>query len=284
MLLLSLFVGCGLLIGLCLFPEGESAAYVVAQQGALNDSIDVTGLFLYEEVVVSAEEAGTFYPALCSGDGVAADDICGEFHRLNDLFAAPVVTVASPVSGIYSEAIDGWEGILVPERLGDLELPAVLEGYEPPEADGKSFFRRGEPCFKVIDNKKDIVFLAELGTVTLTEERVSLAFGEEACFGTVLEQKHFARGNFALISMAPFDGCYGARRAEATLILGRKEGILVSEAALTTRFGEIGVYRVDDGGTAFCPVTVVCRADGQCLVSGISSGDRLLCGKSDCVF
>lgn len=276
-------VGC-LLLGLSLYSSTENDVYFVAREGALNDSIRVKGLFLYEERVIAAEEAGTFYPGLRNGDGVAAGEICGEFHRLNDIFHTPVITVSSPISGIYSDRIDGWEHILVSDRLTDLDFPAVLECYEASETKTYSFLRKGDPCFKVIDNKKDILFLADLGTVTLSGKSVSLLFEGERHKGQVLRLRHFAEHTFALISMAPFEGCYDSRSVEMELILDRKDGILVDATAVTTRFGEIGVYRMENGDLRFCPVTVLCKNENQCIVSGISLGDRLLCVKTDCVF
>lgn len=281
--LILLGIGC-IVIGLNLYRSTEKDVYVVARSGTLTDRITVKGLFLYEETVITAEEAGTFYSDLRDGDGVAVGDVCGKFHRLNDIFDVPVITVSSPISGIYSERIDGWEAILVPERLTSLDLPMVMECYEKSESKVSSFVRKGALCFKVIDNKKNILFLADLGTVTLSEEYVSLLFNEELREGVVLKLWHFADRTFALISMAPLEQCYTSRSAEMELILGKKDGILVDAAAVTTCLGEIGVYRMKDGDLRFCPVTVLCKDENQCLVSGISSGDRLLCVKTDCVF
>lgn len=269
------------MVGACLFwfKPTERGVYALAQTGTFTDTMEICGLFLYEETVVTAEEAGTFYPDLSSGEAVAAGEVCGKFHRLNDLFAEPIVVLTSPRSGIYSEEIDGWEHVFTPASLAHLDLPLLFDSYEEVPMPLASLLRKGDACFKVIDNKKNVVFLADLGTMKLAEEKVSLYFEGQALAGKVLEQKYFGERCFAWISMAPFEGCYDSRFAEMELILGKKEGILVDTAALTSRFGTVGVYRAEDGELEFCPVSILGQKEEKTLVSGISDGDMLLNGK-----
>lgn len=283
-LLISVLVVC--LVGGFLFwyKPTEPGVYAMAEAGTFTDTMDICGLFLYEETVVTAMEAGTFYPDLNSGEAVAAGEICGTFHRLNDLFAEPTVELTSPRSGIYSELIDGWEHVFSPDSSVPLDLPLLFDSYEPKPMPLSSLLRKGDACFKIIDNKKNVVFLADLGKTVLPENTVTLYFKGQAVSGHVQKQKYFGERCFAWISMVPLEGCYDSRFAEMELVLSKKEGILVENTVLTSRFGTVGVYRTKGGKLEFCPVSVLGKDEKKSLVSGISDGDMLLKGKSNCVF
>lgn len=258
----------------------ETGVYAVAEEGLFVDKAEICGLFLYEERVVTAEEAGHFYPGFSNGSAVAAGEVCGEFHRLNDLFKDPVVMVRSPISGIWCDAIDGWENTLTADRLSSLDLPMVMDHYSGCAVRSGSFLRRGDACFKVIDNKKDVLFLADLGSQSTVEDVLTFDFRGQKITGKLLEKKYFGDRLFALVSFAPFDDCYNSRFAEMEWIREKKNGIVVSAAAVTTRLGQEGVYRSDQGELIFCPVSVLDRNEEECLVSGIEAGDRILCLKT----
>jgi len=278
-LLLS-FLVVSAVVGLLLwYNPAEGDVYALAEEGTFTETMNICGFFLYEETVVTAKEAGTFYPDVKNGEAVAAGERCGTFHRLNDLFAEPVVELTSPCSGIYSEDIDGWEHIFSSDSLAYLDLPQLFESYEKVPMPLASLTRKGDACFKVIDNKKNVVFLADLGTSALTEETVTLLFNGQAVSGTVQAKKYFGEHCFAWISMAPFEECYRSRFTKMELILGKREGILVDNAFLTSRFGTVGIYRAANGNLEFCPVSVLCQNEENALVSGISEGDMLLKGK-----
>lgn len=254
--------------------------YAVAEVGSLNEKVQVKGLFIYDETVVTAPAAGTFYGGFADGDGVAVGEVCGELHRLNDLFSEPVQMMTSPVSGILSYAVDGWENILSPSSLGQLDLPALFDGYEMPESDPSSFVYSGDACFKVMDNKKDLHLLLDLGMMTPEKETMHLNFGEEELTGKVVSLRRYGQRCFALVQVAPIEEVYRSRYAEFEWILAEREGVVVNSSALTKRFGEVGVYCSKKGKLSFSPVTVICSDDGFSLVEGISVGDCVLCGKS----
>ena len=264
-----------------MFTErGTKAVYTVAEEGRLYEKITVRGLFLYDETVVTAPAAGTFYGGFAEGDGVAVHEVCGELHRLNDLFSEPVEVITSPVSGILSYNLDGWENILTPASVGQLDLPSLFDGYETGESSATSFVYAGDACFKVMDNKKDLYLLVDLGTMMPENKKIRLSFGKEEITGEVVSLRRYGEGCFALVQMAPMEEAYRSRYVEMEWILAEREGVLVDSSALTERFGETGVYRSEKGKLSFSPVTVVCSDGVTSLVEGISAGDCVLCGKS----
>lgn len=276
-----LLLGVLFVFGTCLFfsryaPED---AYTTAKTGIYTETAAVTGLFLYEETVVSAAESGTFYPGLFTGDAVSAGEVCGELHRLNDLFTDPVMVMTSPCSGIYSEVTDGWEDILTAEALSSLDLPAVFRNYEVTERIS-AFRRGGDACFKVMDNKKDLCLLLSLGELRPEGERTELLLGGERFFCEILSRRYFGNDLYALVKVAPRDICYASREVEVDVVLRESEGLLVDTAALFHRFGEVGVYRADGDSLAFCPVEVLCGDDAVSLITGVDEGIPLLLGKS----
>lgn len=246
----------------------------------MDRKIAVKGLFLYDETVVTAPVAGTFYGGFSSGDGVSAEEVCGELRCLNDLFSEPVMMISSPVSGIISYSPDGWENILTAERLGQLDLPALFEEYEPSAAAVSAFLYEGDPCFKVMENKKDLSVLLDLGTIAPDSESLCLRFEGRDVTAKVKSLRRYGDRCFALVQMAPTADCYRSRCANFEWVLERREGVVVDSAAITRRFGEVGVYCSVKGKLDFRPVTVVCSDGSRSLVQGISVGDCILSGKT----
>ena len=267
----------GLTLGADRFSKTD---FVPAEEGRLYEKVEVNALFLYEETVVTASSAGTFYGGFADGDGVAVGEVCGELRRLNDLFDDPAEMLTSPVSGIFSSAVDGWENILTPSSLAQLDLPSLFDGYETGESSATSFVYAGDACFKVMDNKKDLYLLVDLGTMMPENKKIRLSFGKEEITGEVVSLRRYGEGCFALVQMAPMEEAYRSRYVEMEWILAEREGVLVDSSALTERFGETGVYRSEKGKLSFSPVTVVCSDGVTSLVEGISAGDCVLCGKS----
>lgn len=281
--LLIVVVFCG--IGLLVSPgRKDEGVYALAEEGRLYEKVTVSGLFLYDETVVTAPAAGTFYGGFTEGDSVAVGEVCGELHRLNDLFAEPVEIMTSPISGILSYAIDGWEGILTPSALGQLDLPSLFDSYEPPESAAPSFVCSGDACFKVLDSKKDLHLLLDLGTRSVDSGTLRLRFDEEDITAKVISLRRYGSRCFALVEVAPLEKAYHCRYGEFEWILSERQGVVVDSAAVTTRFGEVGVYCSKKGKVSFSPINVVCSDGGFSLVEGVSAGDCLLCEKSGLPF
>ena len=267
----------GLTLGADRFSKTD---FVPAEEGRLYEKVEVNALFLYEETVVTASSAGTFYGGFADGDGVAVGEVCGELRRLNDLFDDPAEMLTSPVSGIFSSAVDGWENILTPSSLAQLDLPSLFESYEAPVSAASSFVRPGDACFKVMDNKKDLNLLVDLGKTEPDGETLRLNLGGEIRTAEVESLRRCGRRCFALVRLAPFEEAYRCRSVKAEWIRAEHEGVVVDSSALTKRFGKVGVYCAEKGKVSFSPVTVICSENGSSLVEGISAGDCVLCGKS----
>ena len=269
--------GTGLILGAERFSKTD---FVLAEEGCISEKAEVNALFLYEETVVTASSAGTFYGGFADGDGVAVGEVCGELRRLNDLFGEPAEMLTSPVSGIFSTAVDGWENILTPSSLGQLDLPSLFDGYEAPSGAASSFVRPGDACFKVMDNKKDLHLLVDMGSMTAEGETMRLKIGGEIRTATVDAVYRCGRRGFASVRLAPFEEAYRCRSVKAEWIRAEREGVVVDSSALTKRFGKVGVYCAEKGKVSFFPVTVICSDEGSSLVEGISAGDCVLRGKS----
>lgn len=256
--------------------ESESA-YMIAENGVIADTETFEGLFLYEETVVCTDVAGTFSPWFCEGDKIADGENVGELKRLNDINTDPVEMMVSPAAGIFSLAVDGWETVLTVDHVKSLNLGEVFIAYETPKTQISGFRRQGDACYKVIDNKKDVYLLTALKGVCLTADTVRLnLFGEET-EADVVFTKVYGDDHYALLALSPSDAYFESRETTVQLILSEEEGVVVSASAVTTRYGETGVYCLDGGNLSFCPVTVLQEKDTEALVEGIEAGSCILC-------
>lgn len=273
-LLLFAVVLCGTLLG---GKKEQENAYMIAETGVLTATETFSGLFLYEETVVTANAAGTFSTGFCQGDKISVGESAGELQLLNDIHTDPVKMIASPATGIFSLAVDGWETVLTVEQVDDLDLGAVFLSYEMPKTQITGFCHQGDPCFKVMDNKKNVYLLLALKDVCLTAETVKLSILGEETKAEVVFTKQYGDDHYALLSLPPSDAYFQNREVKADLTLSQEEGVVVLASAVTKRHGETGVYWLDGGDLRFCPVTVLMKEDQNVLVEGIEAGSCILC-------
>lgn len=256
-------------------------AYMIAQTGTISSTVAIKGLFLYTETVVNAEAAGTFSRGFCLGDKVAAGEAVGELKLLNDIGTDPVAVVKTPVAGIFSPGVDGWETMLTVANLNSLDLAAVLKSYDPPKQRIAGFVRAGESCFKVMDNTKTVYFLAAMGSTCLTQDDVTLNLAGEDVTARVIFSKAYGNAYYALLALPPRDVYFKSREAKAKLVLKEQEGTMISASALVERGNETGVYLMEKGNLRYQTVTVITKEDGQVLVKGVEPGDCVLCDRND---
>lgn len=256
--------------------EGESA-YMIAETGVITATETFSGLFLYEETVVTAAAAGTFSTDFRSGDKISASESAGELQLLNDINTDPVKTMTSPVAGIFSTAVDGWETVLNVNHLEDLDLSAVFKAYKTPKTQITAFRHQGDACFKVMDNKQKVYLLLALKDVCLTAKTVQLSLLGRETEAEVVFTKQYGAEGYALLALSPHDGYFKSREVTADCILSKEEGVVISASAVTKRHGETGVYCLNRGNLRFCPVAVLAEEDTRVLVEGIEAGSCILC-------
>lgn len=254
----------------------EESAYMMAETGVIAVRETFAGLFLYEETVVAAAAAGTFSTDFGAGDKIAAGERAGELKLLNDIHSEPVKTVVSPAAGIFSPTVDGWEALLSSDHLEDLDLGAVFQTYKTPKTRLTAFRHRGDPCFKVMDNKEKVYLLLALKDVCLTEKTVLLSLLGRETQGEVVFTKQYGEERYGLLALAPHDGYFKNREVTADCILSKEEGVVIAASAVTQRHGETGVYCLSRGNLCFCPVAVLAEDGNNVLVEGIEAGSCIL--------
>ena len=250
---------------------------MIAETGVIMDTETFSGLFLYEETVVTAAAAGTFSPHFCEGDKISVGENAGELKLLNDINTDPVKIMTSPAAGIFSLAVDGWEAVLTENHVENLDLSAVFSTYETPKTQFTSFRHRGEACFKVMDNKQKVYLLLALKNVCLTAKTVQLILLGGETEAEVVFTKQYGAEGYGLLALSPHDAYFKSREVTADCILSKEEGVVISASAVAKRQGETGVYRLDRGNLRFCPVTVLAKEDSKVLVEGIEAGSCILC-------
>lgn len=258
----------------------DRGVYGVAEEGSVRETVFVQGLFLYDETVVKATEAGTFSSSRTDGTAVAAGEECGVLKRLNNLYGDPLETLKAPREGLFFRRTDGWESFFNRDMIASLDGGDIFDLYTETSEEPASFLRAGDDCFKIVDNKKDVFFYADIGAMNVKRaEKVRLSIGKEELSGKV-EALYGKEGRrFALVRLAPTAVCYERRFAEAGWLIDSFSGTVIEAAALKKRWGDIGVYCEEEGKLHFRKVDVLCSDGKKCVISGINPGEIVFFGK-----
>lgn len=171
------------------------------------------------------------------------------------------------IRGIFSTTIDGYEGVFTPKNMSKLSFTEVSE-FTIKETDvARSTTLKGEPIYKIADNSRwymifwintDQVGKYEAGssiTVTLPGGKVKATIKKLVADGdrfmVILTTDRYYK-NFAT-----------QRKVDADILLADQQGLLISNSALTTKDGQVGVYIKNTiGDYVFKPVRTI-ATDGK---------------------
>jgi putative membrane fusion protein len=275
------------------FLTGALTRTETLQYGELKVEEQVTCYLVRLETVYSAPEDGTLKYAVDEGTLIKRGskvlrftpsedvtennekaNVTSQFQYIMDRLGDRIVVdhdFTAVSRGIFSTYIDGFEATFTPERIESLKYSDVTNMKIKGEMLQRKKALEGEPLYKIADNSKwYIVFWIDNAAAAKYETgitvTVSLPGGEflasvsrlvadEARFMVVLETNRYYK-NFA-----------SEREVRGDILLEDRRGLLVSNTALTTRDGVVGVYVKNTiGEYVFKPVRTIATDGKQTLV------------------
>ena len=256
----------------------------ILQYGNLKTTDNVNCYFVRNEKVYGAVRAGSinYYvgDAVHVKKGTRILDIAyfaqspeseeSEYAGITARLGDDVILLADFISefnGITSYFIDGYEYYFTPDTMNGLRYDEVSELGIAPENVVRDSTAKGEPLYKICDNREwYVVCWVDAGSVSKYNRgksvTIELPLGDvKATIMDIVED-----GDKWLITLRTnryYEEFARVRMAPATVVTSNYSGIIVRNESIAAKDGQIGVYIKTKNGTyVFKPVKTI-TTDGQ---------------------
>ena len=253
---------------------GSLTETAVLSYGRLSTSNEAKCLIIRTEQVVTADSSGetSYY--------VSESEKTRKGIKVLDIYGSPNTSYFCQETGFISYYTDGFEDVLTPETMEDIDPGAYIaekEGDEPvfkpePKDRSASSVVKGDPVFKLITS--DAWYVAAFIPTELAKDyewrqNVTVVFKD----GTEIPgniQSTIDKGSYllAIIQIKRYYPEFAKIRLEdVTIITKDSEGLIVPNTALAEVDGQPGVYVKDiNGGYNFKRVKIIVSGNTESLL------------------
>lgn len=252
------------------------------EPGTLRIAYETTGYLIKDESVGIAPESGDIqylvavgtavkkgYPIVSvTPDGESNQDArFGEYMNKLDGYEGLSEEYNSPISGVFSLTVDGYEDYFTPDKMDKIKRETVESlSYKSVNLERSSVIE-GEPIYKVSndDNWYVLCWVDKETAESYSEGRaVSLELPE----GTVDASVHSVRedgDDYRVIFYLNvyYEAFCESRAVDMSIVTSDNEGLLVDNKCIVEKNGQQGVYVVDKNGDyVFTRISVI-STDGE---------------------
>lgn len=252
------------------------------EPGTLRIAYETTGYLIKDESVGIAPESGDIqylvavgtavkkgYPIVSvTPDGESNQDArFGEYMNKLDGYEGLSEEYNSPISGVFSLTVDGYEDYFTPDKMDKIKRETVESlSYKSANLERSSVIE-GEPMYKVSndDNWYVLCWVDKETAESYSEGRaVSLELPE----GTVDASVHSVRedgDDYRVIFYLNvyYEAFCESRAVDMSIVTSDNEGLLVDNKCIVEKNGQQGVYVVDKNGDyVFTRISVI-STDGE---------------------
>ena len=252
------------------------------EPGTLRIAYETTGYLIKDESVGIAPESGDIqylvavgtavkkgYPIVSvTPDGESNQDArFGEYMNKLDGYVGLSEEYKSPISGVFSLTVDGYEDYFTPDKMDKIKRETVESlSYKSANLERSSVIE-GEPIYKVSndDNWYVLCWVDKETAESYSEGRaVSLELPE----GTVDASVHSVRedgDDYRVIFYLNvyYEAFCESRAVDMSIVTSDNEGLLVDNKCIVEKNGQQGVYVVDKNGDyVFTRISVI-STDGE---------------------
>lgn len=252
------------------------------EPGTLRIAYETTGYLIKDESVGIAPESGDIqylvavgtavkkgYPIVSvTPDGESNQDArFGEYMDKLDGYEGLSEEYNSPISGVFSLTVDGYEDYFTPDKMDKIKRETVESlSYKSANLERSSVIE-GEPIYKVSndDNWYVLCWVDKETAESYSEGRaVSLELPE----GTVDASVHSVRedgDDYRVIFYLNvyYEAFCESRAVDMSIVTSDNEGLLVDNKCIVEKDGQQGVYVVDKNGDyVFTRISVI-STDGE---------------------
>lgn len=252
------------------------------EPGTLRIAYETTGYLIKDESVGIAPESGDIqylvavgtavkkgYPIVSvTPDGESNQDArFGEYMNKLDGYEGLSEEYNSPISGVFSLTVDGYEDYFTPDKMDKIKRETVESlSYKSANLERSSVIE-GEPIYKVSndDNWYVLCWVDKETAESYSEGRaVSLELPEgtvDASVHSVREDGDYYRVIFYL--NVYYEAFCESRAVDMSIVTSDNEGLLVDNKCIVEKNGQQGVYVVDKNGDyVFTRISVI-STDGE---------------------
>ena len=252
------------------------------EPGTLRIAYETTGYLIKDESVGIAPESGDIqylvavgtavkkgYPIVSvTPDGESNQDArFGEYMNKLDGYEGLSEEYNSPISGVFSLTVDGYEDYFTPDKMDKIKRETVESlSYKSANLERSSVIE-GEPIYKVSndDNWYVLCWVDKETAESYSEGRaVSLELPE----GTVDASVHSVRedgDDYRVIFYLNvyYEAFCESRAVDMSIVTSDNEGLLVDNKCIVEKNGQQGVYVVDKNGDyVFTRISII-STDGE---------------------
>ena len=266
----------------------------ILEPGELQISCDAEGYFVKDEAIAVADVSGKVVYRQVEGSVVRkglqivemqpVSKTEGMSRKYSDLmarlegFEGISKGGKSPISGIYSLTMDGYEKSLSPKYLDSLTYDQIKEMSLIKKSLKQDSALAGEPIFKITNDARWylLCWMSEKKAHSFTEgQKVGLELPAGSVQATVMKITPDKRNyKVVLSSTMYYKDLEFSREADVKIVNSDSSGLLISNSCIIEKHGREGVYvRNKNGDYRFVPVNVISTDGERSIVSETSYYD-----------
>ncbi len=279
-----------LLLVIYLLPKvnDQMTKTIMAEHGSLSISDNVTGYVIRNEKVYTSGYTGNTKYKVDEGTKVRKMAIVMEVAGEKDAKDTPKFTkligmldnmdirtteYRAGLNGVLSYSIDGYEGMLCPDKMDELkesDVSGIVDDFTNLK---KERVAEGEPVYKVYDNSKWylVAWVSQKAAEKYKKGNgVTIRFKDAEVSASVYGKKLQEDGKVRIIISS--DRYYAklavSRTEEVKIITKERTGLIVDNTCIQEKDGISGVYVRDiTGEYVFVPINILLSTDKQSVIS-----------------
>lgn len=201
-----------------------------------------------------------------SGDksfsGANLEKLQGEKNELESKMKNSILEINSPESGIISYYVDGYEEILTPDNLTNLEYEFIksMDGvYNKLKYDEVIY---NLPIFKITDNTAWYIVIItdyEDASTFKLDRRISVDISDTRISGEVFDKVHGESKSFIIVRTNQYVSSFNKiRKQNLNIIKEQYEGLKIYKDCIIEKDGQLGVFVLNVNRKAvFKPIKVL---------------------------
>ncbi len=264
----------------------------VLEPGDLKISYETTGYFIKEEAIGIAAESGDVtylvsegtavkkgYPVVSvEENGSKKEKRFTEYLDMLEGYDGLSEEYNSPISGVFSLTIDGYEDYFTSENMDKIKRETVESlSYDPVNLERSSVIK-GEPVYKVSmdDSWYILCWVDEETAETYTEgKKVTLEL-PEGSVDAIVHSMEKEDGDYRVIfHLDVYYKAFCESRAEdMSIITSDNEGLIVDNKCIVEKNGVQGVYvKNKNGDYSFTRIKVISSNGDQSVIEDVTFTD-----------
>jgi putative membrane fusion protein len=265
------------------FALTHAVRTVVAELGNLSADFQAQAISFCDEKVILAPQAGTLVREAADGQLVRNGSVVAKLQPPAEAVGSSVVNVTAPQPGYVRYALDGWEGVLVPDSWQKLNLPALFDKVAQKKQTVSSHsYQAGSPLCKIVNSLVDPLLVIKISTdsnrAVAVGDNLELNWDNQGSGrARVLKVTEHDGYRLAIVNLYLMGRLLPAQRLFNLRVYDLKyQGTVVPSSSLAKEGGKSGLYIQSAYGIRFSQVHVLGSLGDKTAVSGLTPGTEVV--------